>query len=170
MLHAVTHIGLSALLVIAPALCCCNVRLLAGQFGSFSKADTTHSSSQKDELSTQPSCCHAEKSTAPKSMKRASCCHQPAPSSENSSSSEKPTNPAPSQCEFCGERPHAIPPENAPTVAAPEPTGEVLPLVYLFAAAVAPEHFGLMGGLEPPERAGVDTRFTILFEHHVLRC
>jgi hypothetical protein len=37
-------------------------------------------------------------------------------------------------------------------------------------AAVAPEHLGLLGGLDPPERAGVDARSEALLARHVLRC
>lgn len=165
MLQAFIHVGLSALLIVAPALCCCNVRLLAGQMGP---STGQHSSCSQPAPTPEPSCCRAAKPA-----QKASCCHEAQPASSDSKSAPAKTpqpKPRPNHCDFCGERPDATMPEIAPTVAAPEPTGELVPLAFIGFAAVAPEHLGLLGGLEPPERAGVDTRFTTLFEHHVLRC
>lgn len=159
MLKAISHFGLSALLVIAPALCCCNVRLLAGQAGA-------HSTCPKPEAPL-PSCCQSAKPVA-KTVKKPSCCHQT--DEPKGDSPSKPASPKPSHCSLCDEKPHATAPENAPSVAAPEPTGELLPLALIGLSAVAPEHIGLVGGLEAPDRIGVDVRFTTLFEHHVLRC
>jgi hypothetical protein len=36
--------------------------------------------------------------------------------------------------------------------------------------AIPPEHLGLIGGLDPSVRAGVDVRSDALFVRHVLRC
>lgn len=163
MLQALVHIGLSALLIVAPALCCCNVRLLAGQVAP---SANQHASCSQPAPTPAASCCRTAKP-----VEKPSCCHAAQPeSSDSKSAPAKPAQPKPNHCDFCGERPDATMPEIAPTVAAPEPTGELVPLAFLGFAAVAPEHLGLLGGLEPPERAGVDTRFTTLFEHHVLRC
>jgi hypothetical protein len=73
-------------------------------------------------------------------------------------------------CKCCGDRPDANLPEAAPAVPAPEPTGELVPLAVLGLAGIPPEHLGLIGGLDPPERAGVDTRSAVLLDRHVLRC
>jgi hypothetical protein len=169
MLRALLHFGLSALLVIAPALCCCNVRLIAGQFAA------CPSCPRPDPLPPTPSC-HTEKPTKP--HQKASCCHKavPAPLDTNDTQSDpsKPApttpKPRPSHCDFCDERPNATLPQGAPSVAAPEPTGELVPLAFVGIADVSPEHLGLLGGLQPPERAGVDTRSETLFSRHVLRC
>jgi hypothetical protein len=73
-------------------------------------------------------------------------------------------------CNACFAKTEAIPPESAPTVADPEPTGEMIPLTLLGLTDIPPEHLGLLGGLDPPERAGVDMRTDSLFIRHVLRC
>ncbi len=170
MLQALIHIGLSALLVVAPALCCCNVRLLAGQIAALSEQQASCPDCPQPAPPPVPSCCQTEKPAA-KPVKKASCCHEAqSPSSDSKSAPAKPAQPKPSRCDFCGERLEATTPEIAPSVASPKPTGELIPFAFLAIAAVAPEHLGLLGGLKPPERAGVDTRFTTLFEHHVLRC
>lgn len=143
-MRTLLHVGLAALLTLAPALCCCNVRLFTGRAAASPNP-------------TRPSCCH------PKPV----CCHEkekaetPAPA---------PAAPEPPACKCFGERPDATPPEAAPTVADPEPTGELVPLGLLGLAGVSPEHLGLVGGLGPPERAGVDARSAALFDRHVLRC
>jgi hypothetical protein len=55
-------------------------------------------------------------------------------------------------------------------IAPPEFTGELLPVAFLVSVAIPFEHLGLLGGLDPPERAGVDTRSEALFSRHVMRC
>jgi hypothetical protein len=169
MLRAVVHVGLSALLVIAPALCCCNVRLLAG--AAVASPVQTPASAPAPQPAPLPSCCHTEK-PVPKPAKKASCCHDAGPASADTKSVPQPApKPAkPSRCDCCGERPAATPPEGAPSVAAPEPTGELVPLALVGLADISPEHLGLSGGLEPSGRTGVDTRSAALFERHVLRC
>jgi hypothetical protein len=170
MLRALLHFGLSAVLVIAPALCCCNVRLLAGQFA------TCPSCPLPAAVPPAQSCCHAEKPT--ELLKNAGCCHEtgPAPldTKDTKSDRSKPApaapKPKPAHCDFCDERPNATLPKGAPSVAAPEPTGELVPLAVVGLADVSPEHLGLLAGLKPPERAGVDTRSEALFARHVLRC
>ena len=64
----------------------------------------------------------------------------------------------------------ATPPEGTILPDPLEWTGELLPLALLGIVDITPEHLGLIGGLQPPERAGVDTRTAALFERHVLRC
>jgi hypothetical protein len=163
MLRALIHVGLSALLVIAPALCCCNVRLLAGQFTASPSA--CHDSPQPEPA--VPTCCQIAK------PEKASCCHEAEPAKANTpdqTNPSKPTAPKQPRCDFCSDRPDAQLPEIAPTLSAPEPTGELVPLAVLGLTALPPEHLGLLGGLESPERAGVDTRSAVLFTRHVLRC
>jgi hypothetical protein len=55
-------------------------------------------------------------------------------------------------------------------VAGTERGWEFLPVACLGRASLPVEHLGLLGGLDPPERAGVDTRYQALFVRHVLRC
>lgn len=145
--------GLAALLVLAPALCCCSVRGLVGL--------VTESAAPP----ARPSCPEPVAEPTKKS-----CCHDAEPASP----APKPAHPAPPagipDCKCLGERLDATAPEAAPTVAEPEPTGELLPSASAVPAAVAPEHLGLLGGLDPPERAGVDARSDALFSRHVLRC
>jgi hypothetical protein len=64
----------------------------------------------------------------------------------------------------------AIAPEKSPQVNPLTWTGELVPLALLGIVDFTPEHLGLVGGLEPPERAGVDARSSALFDRHVLRC
>ena len=66
--------------------------------------------------------------------------------------------------------PDATLPDTLPAVSDPEPTGERPPAAVPGPAAVPPEPLGLVGGLGPPERAGVDARSEALFARHVLRC
>jgi hypothetical protein len=68
------------------------------------------------------------------------------------------------------ERVDATPPEGGALLAPLEWTGELVPLALLGIVDISPEHFGLLSGLLPPERAGVDTRSAALFERHVMRC
>jgi hypothetical protein len=55
-------------------------------------------------------------------------------------------------------------------VAPLEWSGEVVSLAWFGIVNFSSEHLGLLGGLEPPERAGVDTRSAALFDRHVMRC
>ena len=71
---------------------------------------------------------------------------------------------------MCFAKTDAIPPESPPTVSDPEPTGVLIPIALLGLTALPPEHLGLVGGLNSPERAGVDVRSDSLFVRHVLRC
>jgi len=99
-----------------------------------------------------------------------SCCHTSEPAKSDAQQQPKPATPKPGRCDFCGEKPNATPPKPIPSVAAPEPTGELIPVALLGLTALPLEHLGLLGGLNPAERAGVDTRSESLFARHVLRC
>jgi hypothetical protein len=68
------------------------------------------------------------------------------------------------------ERVDSAPPTPASKLAPHEWTGELVTLALIGIVDISPEHRGLLGGLQPPERAGVDTRSAVLFERHVLRC
>jgi hypothetical protein len=155
MTRVLVHIGLSALLVIAPALCCCKAR----ELGSAVRAAPLPAPAPAAPVH---SCC----------VKTHSCCHDalpdaPKPTAEPTQHHQKPQS-TPSSCACCAERPAAAQTESKPTVAAAEPTGELLPL---FDAALvgSPEHFGPVRG-QPPDRTGVDARSAALFERHVMRC
>jgi hypothetical protein len=108
-MRAAIHFGLSVALVLAPALCCCTVRM------AYAKPSA-------------PSCC-AKVEVAP-----VSCCsqHAPAPPEPKPSAPK----PAPDSCACCAERPPAAPVEVAPTVNAAEPTGELVPLAVHIPATV----------------------------------
>jgi hypothetical protein len=160
-MRARVHVGLAVLLVIAPALCCCSVRTLTGLVVASVALPGCPSCADDQAPPPAPSCCHSEKAKPAKK----SCCQQAAPG-------KKPEpKPAPQPGTCClDQRPDAAPPEAGPTVADPQPTGELLPLTHVGLADVSPEHLGLVGGLDPPERAGVDTRSAALFDRHTLRC
>lgn len=162
-MRALVHVGLAALLVIAPALCCCNLHYLTGRAVAAPCPSCTHAPAAPVEAAT-PSCCHHE--VAPQTAKQ-SCCNEPAADTPESPSAPKPHAP---ECKCAAERADTAPPLVAPEIAAPEPTGEVILVAVLDPAAVPPEHFGLIGGLDPPERAGVDTLSEALFSRHVMRC
>lgn len=167
MLRALVHVGLAALLVIAPALCCCNVRLLAGQFSAASASNSANPPRLEHEPAL-PSCCHELKPVAEKS-----CCHEGDSSKSNTQKPQnqpKPTAPNQHRCDFCTAKPSATQPKNLSAVAAPEPTGELIPISLLGLTALPPEHLVLLVGLESPDRGGVDTRSECLFARHVLRC
>src|SRR5947207_1793882 len=135
------HIGLSALLVVAPALCCCNVRWLAGVATAAAPAPAVCPTCPQP-APAPPSCYHPPKSAKP--APKASCCHEaePAPASADAKPAPRPPAPKPNRCECCIEWPDAVPPEGAPAVAAPEPTGELVSLALLGLADFSPEHGG----------------------------
>jgi hypothetical protein len=157
------HVGLALLLVIAPALCCCNVRLVGQLFAAPAKAAPCPACPQPEE--SLPACCQ----TAKKANK-ASCCREAEPNQSPNKNPSQPPYPKQDRCDSCCERPDAAPPESAPKVASPEPTGEIVPLAILSVATFTPEHLGLLDGLHQTERAGVDARSESLFSRHVLRC
>jgi hypothetical protein len=168
MLRALVHVGLAALLVIAPALCCCNVRLIAGQFIAPSTPNGSCPASPEPDPGLPSSCCHTAKAVAQKK----SCCHDSQPSRSDAPKPQNQSRPTAPQhrCDFCCAKPSATPPKNLTAVAAPEPTGELIPVALLGLTALPPEHLVLLGGLDPPEWAGVDCRSESLFARHVLRC
>jgi hypothetical protein len=158
-MRALVHVGLAALLVIAPALCCCNLHYLTGRAVAAPCPSCTHPAE-----AVTPSCCRHE---APPESVTKSCCHEADAPESTPAPQPKPHAP---ECKCAAERADAAPPQAAPEIAAPEPAGEVLLLAVLFQAAVPPEHLGLIGGLDPPERAGVDCKSEALFARHVMRC
>jgi hypothetical protein len=172
MLRPLIHVGLAALLVIAPALCCCNVRLLAGQLAASPMSPMSNASCPAcpQPEPAVPSCCHSTKPSPNKSS-----CHanEPAKSDSDAQKQQKqkvPAAPKHQRCDFCGAKPDATLPKTVPTVDAPEPTGELIPVALLGLTVLPPEHLGLLVGLEHSEQSGVDTRFNSLFARHVLRC
>ena len=155
MIRSLIHVGLAALLVIAPALCCCTVRFLAGQLTPSPPPNHTCPACPPSEPAL-PSCCQAAE-TARREADQKQHTKHPKPIS-------------PQHCDMCFAQLDAIPPESAPEVTDPQPMGEPIPIALLGLTALSPEHLGLLGGLDPSERAGVDPRFDSLFMRHVLRC
>jgi hypothetical protein len=154
-MRASLHVGLAALLVLAPALCCCNIPWLSGHATASASLPCP---SCPESVATTPvphSCCDPDEDP---------------PASPVAQSPAERQAPAPTHCQCCVDRPDAARPEAAPTVAVPEPTSGLLPVAFLGPMAVAPEHLGLLRGLDPPERAGVDALHEALFARHVLRC
>lgn len=162
-MRALVHVGLAALLVIAPALCCCNLHYLTGRAVAAPCPSCTHVPAAPVEAAT-PSCCRHE---APLEPVTKSCCHEADAPESTPAPLPKPHAP---ECKCAAERADTAPPQAAPEVAAPEPTGEVLLVAVLLQSAVPLEHLGLVGGLDPPGRAGVDSKSEALFSRHAMRC
>lgn len=162
-MRALVHVGLAVMLVIAPALCCCNLHYLTGRAGA-----APHSAAC-------PVCPQTPTPAPVATPELLSCCERaelakqaaptPLPQPENKPAPQ----PRPRDCPAC-ERPDATTPELSPEVAAPEFTGVLLFVAFFNSTALPLEHLGLLGGLDPPERAGVDTRAEALFSRHVMRC
>jgi hypothetical protein len=151
MMRALSHIGLSLAVILAPALCCCNLRWMAAA------SEPTHCPTcpQPAPKPAKPSCCQP------------ACCHEAEQDARTAPAPTPPKAPSPACC--CNaERPAAALTVTKPQVPTAEFTGEILALVH--ASAVTPEHAGLVSGLDPPERAGVDARSAALFDRHVMRC
>jgi hypothetical protein len=152
MTRALVHIGLAVALIVAPALCCCKARGLAS-------VAHAHPQPAQPPQGAQPahSCC--EKVVH-------SCCHdeQPPATPEKPEPAPQPTS---GKCACGVERPTAAQTETKLTVAAAEPTGELLPLPHFIAAVT--EHRGATRGTRPPD-AGVDAKSAALFDRHVMRC
>jgi hypothetical protein len=104
-----------------------------------------------------------------------SCCHEPEAIPESQPKGSEPAAPqspasSPSKCQCFGELPDSTLPEPASAVIAPELAGDFVLVEFLAVTAIPREHLRLLGGLDPPERAGVDALYESLFSRHVLRC
>jgi hypothetical protein len=161
MTRALVHIGLAAVVALAPVLCCCKARGL----NAASQA-TPPSTPVSLPLPTE-SCCFVS-ITPKKTSCHESALPEPVPAKPTEHKPATPRTPAPCVC--CDERPAAAHTESKPQVAAAEPTGELIASAMVSLVAGCPEHFGLFRGLHPPDRVGVDVRFDTLFVRHVLRC
>jgi len=160
------HIGLAILLVIAPTLCCCSVRTALARVAAPSPPRLPTSSTPPAKSGpVEASCCQATPVAHPVAK---SCCHTEL-AAKNHIPAPKPTAPPPSKCVCCVKQPDATPPQLA-TVPATLLPGDFVPVELLALVAIPPEHLGLLGGLDPPEHAGVDTRSEALFARHVMRC
>lgn len=153
MTRALIYIGLALALVLAPTLCCCKAGWLTPTAGSALTRVIAQPTSGPAE-----SCCHRVKKA---------CCDT-GTHDHTSTSPEKPGPAHAPVCACCQERPEAAPPEGAVTESNPQPTGELLALALsdLLGApvhAVSPRFTIALG-------AGVDARYSALFERHVLRC
>jgi hypothetical protein len=159
MLRALTHVGLAAVVVIAPALCCCNVRLLAAPFRAPAECPARPGSEPA-----APACCQFVEPAG-----TAGCCHDEAPAKPDAPKPLKPAAPKKERCHLCFGKPDATPPRaGGSAVDAPEPAAEFVPVALLGLTALPPEHLGLL--VEPSGRAGVDVRSEVLDSRHVLRC
>lgn len=152
MTRTLVHVGLAAMFVIAPALCCCQARV-------FSDAAHAAPASPQPTQTPQPeeSCC----------KKVRSCCHE---EGEPPAPGKHAPEPAPrhDSCACNTERPDAAQTESKPTVAAAEPTGELVALPHA-ALVASPAHRGSSRGARPPH-AGTDAKSAALFDRHVMRC
>lgn len=160
-MRSLVHVGLSLLLIVAPTLCCCNIRTLCAVAAA---SPVPTSASHDTPTPGAPSCCHTKVIS---NLRAKSCCH----AEPVTPSSPKPAKPAPTpaKCQWCDKHTDAAPPEATPTIRATDLPGDFVPV--MFPVTTLPlEHLGLIGGLDPPERAGVDTRSEALFSRHVLRC
>lgn len=148
MTRTLVHVGLAVMFVIAPALCCCKAR------GFTAVAKATPTSPQTAQTpQTEESCC----------QKIRSCCED---------ATDPPVVPEPAprhdSCACNTERPTAAQTESKPTVAAAEPTGELVALPHA-ALVASPEHRGPNRGAHPPN-AGTDAKSAALLDRHVMRC
>ena len=106
-----------------------------------------------------PSCCHP-----PQRVVQFSCCHvSEAAQPDSRAQHQPPATPQP-RCDFCVEKSVATPPESGPSLESPQPTGELIPVALLGLTTLPLEHLGLLGGLDPHEWTGVDTRSECLFD------
>ncbi|HUR55208.1 MAG TPA: hypothetical protein VMZ71_13830, partial [Gemmataceae bacterium] len=114
MMRALSHVGLSLAVILAPALCCCNLRWMAAATES-ARCHTCPQPTSTKKTPAKPSCCQAAvcAETTPQTA--------PAPT--------PPKAPSPSCC--CNvERPVAANTEAKPHVPAAEFTGEVLAVTH----------------------------------------
>jgi hypothetical protein len=154
---AAVRIGLALVLVLAPALCCCNVWWLASPATANPPASPACPACPTP-VPAAHSCCLDIEATPPAST----TAHDP--------THNGPAPPSAPSCVCCDDRPDAALTEREPDLAGLRLFAGWLPVLWAVPPAVAPEHTGLRGGLDPPERAGVDARSAALFDRHVLRC
>lgn len=164
LVKAAVSVWLAMILAISPAFCCCTNRALA----RFVAAPvTSHSQQLPEQPSSKRTCCHA----APT---------QPAPDGREAIGADR------LGVTTCGSN-NAIPTPSAPPCCCstdrldltstasqantlPEVSTDWLPLPGFLPAVSSPEHADFVGGLDPPERSGVDARSAALFERHIMRC
>jgi len=160
MMRVRVHIGLAVLVALAPALCCCNVAWLSGRAIASPvvpcpACEEAPAASPQSPAPEQPSCCRHD---------------APSEAARGDAPADLPQSSPPTRCKCCVERSDAALPVAPVTAADAEPASELLPPAANTPAAIPPEHLGLLCGLDPPERAGVDARSEALFARHVLRC
>lgn len=151
MTRVLVHIGLAVALVLAPALCCCKARGLAVAAHA---APTSVPVTQLPPLN--HTCC----------AKVHSCCHEETEPPAGPNEPAPAPSPAPQSCACNAERPDAAQTESKLTVAAAEPTGELVPLPHAARDAFS-EYCGDSRLLRS---TGADAKSAALFDRHVMRC
>lgn len=142
MMRTTSHIGLSLALLVAPALCCCNLRW----FAAAGEPPPLPASAPAKSTCCQKTCCREAEQDPASAPQKA-----PAP-----------------RCSCLPDRPVAAHTEAKPDIPSAEFTGLIVPTAI--APAADPDHAALAAGQDPPERAGVDARSAALFARHVMRC
>lgn len=145
-MKALVHVGLGLLLLLAPALCCCQTRWVTGRADAAPVAPAAPA----------PACPHC-------------AAEAPAPASDTPDAPARKPAPVNPHCVYCDGQASAIPTEPQPQPEAPAFAGEWLPVLG-FLPAVVPSHPAFSTGLFPSERTGVDARSAALFDRHVMRC
>jgi hypothetical protein len=167
-MRATIHIGLAFALVFGPAICCCRIRCIAQEvaFAGLSSVLSTAGTP----ISRLPECCSISGKSAEEVCCRATQ-SEPLPILEqHAEPSTGNTCPPGSLCRCCASyAPDALP---TPAVVVPvsDSANDLRQVAWRCISGFPPEHLGLLGGLGPPERAGVDTRSEALLSRHVLRC
>lgn len=161
-MRSLIHVGLAALLVVAPALCCCTVRNLTGLALAHLVTDLPASAVTGD------ACCHTVKPA--RTAKKAGCCQATDSEKPESANKPQPTAPKQDRCQVCEDRLEAIPPEIAQLATGPGSTGELMPIDNHWLPGLPIESQNLIGGPDPTGWVGGDSRYNSLFLRHVLRC
>lgn len=161
-MNLLVRVGLAVVLVIAPALCCCNGHRLARLVASEPVAEANPADT--------------ERTTPDAAMSKRSCCHEVAPAphcpQEGSRPSLTASPPCPPVAPCCCsvDRP-------GPSLTATPPEAEssaisidLVPLPWFLPALHSLAHADFVRGFDPPERSGIDALSEALFARHVMHC
>jgi hypothetical protein len=151
-------IGMAVVLTLAPAFCCCQLRMLTTQFRTAVWANTEHCCNPRS-LPNHSSCCRKAQKSQPRADETGKKPQQP----------EKP-RPGPSGCRCYGALPIAILPDPPPELYENHRVGKLPPLPITGQDAVVVVHCGQQSFLTSRLAACGDIRYTVLSLRHVLRC